>query len=109
MPAMPSGRPRTSSGDWARTSAALLGRLNAENVKGRGDLAAELRAEIEQSRAANVEGREKLAADLRTEIEQSRTATPLSSPTLLNNSTRRRLRTHARCPPKSFSASIWTP
>lgn len=54
--------------------AALLGRLNAENIKGRGELAADLRAEIEQSRVANVEGREKLATDLRVEIEQSRTA-----------------------------------
>ena len=60
--------------DLGQDFAALIGRLNAENVKGRAELAENLRAEIEESRTTNSRGREKLAEDLRTEIGAARAA-----------------------------------
>ena len=60
--------------DLGQDFAALIRRLNAENVKGRGELAENLRVQIEESRQATREGREELAKALRAEIEESRNA-----------------------------------
>ena len=60
--------------DAGQDFAALIRRLNDENVRGRAGLAESLRTEIEQSRQANTEGSEELAKALRAEIGQSRQA-----------------------------------
>ena len=71
---MPNNDPEETSPDIfkdiGQDFAALIRRLNDENVKGRAELAESLRAEIEQSRRANSEGREELAKALRGEVEE---------------------------------------